>query len=107
MGFEIKGLDDVQRKLRQLETKARELDGAHDIPLGELFPASFMRSYTKFGSIDAMFRASGFNVETTDDFKQIPDAGWDAFVRSSTNFRNWDEMMTKAGELWVARRLEL
>ncbi len=104
MNIKITGLDKVQRNLRKLERKASELGGQHSVPVRELFPPSFMAKHTKFESIDAMFETSGFKVETAEDLGN-PD--WDVFVRSVTNFSDWDEMLTKAGEELVVRRLGL
>jgi hypothetical protein len=107
VGVKITGLDEVRRNLRKLGDRARQLHGNHEIRFDELFNPDFMARFTNYGTIDEMVQASGFKVESADDFKQIPDAKWDAFVRQSTRFANWREMQQKAASEWAARRLGL
>jgi hypothetical protein len=66
-----------------------------------------MRRYTDFPTIQAMADASGFKIESQQDFEAIPDADWDAFVRSRTRFQTWQDMQAKAGEEYVVRRLNI
>jgi hypothetical protein len=103
--FKIDGLDKLQRKLKDLERRTKDLHGQHSVPLGELFPPAFMRQNTDFGSIDEMFEASGFKVETEEDFSRIPDDEWNRFIALRTRFESWDEMMKAGGEAWAAKRL--
>lgn len=55
----------------------------------------------------AMADESGFKIESQQDFEAIPDADWDAFVRSRTRFQTWQDMQAKAGEEYVVRRLNI
>ena len=50
--FDMKGLNQLQRRLKDLERKARGLNGQHQIPLSDLFPPSFLRVHTRFSSLD-------------------------------------------------------
>jgi len=104
---ELKGFDEVQRKLRDLQARGRALHGSHRIPVGELLGPDFMRRHTRFASFDAMVAASGFKVESAEDFAAIPDADWDAFIRGATRFAGWQTMLGAAGQEWAARRLGL
>ena len=101
---EVSGLDEMRRNLedlqREIETVARE-----GIPLTELLPIDFLRKHTEFESLQDMFQASGFVVESREDFEKIPDDEWDNFVRSHTRFSSWEEMLGAAGEEWVSRKL--
>ena len=105
MKIEIKGLDKLQRQLKDLEQRAKSLHGEHQVSFEELFPAEFMRKHTEFPSIGEMVAASGYKVETTDDFEKIPAAEWDAFVSKRTHFANWEEMHGKAAEEYFAKKL--
>ncbi len=103
---EWKGLDTLQRNLRRLGDRARALDGTHKVPIGELLDPGFIRSHVRgCSTVDEWLQASGFKIESTDDFKAIPDAGWDAYVRSSTPFLSWADMLKTAGAEFVKRRL--
>ncbi len=55
--FELKGLDKLQKKLSDLERRAKRLHGTHAVSFSELFPSRFMKRYTNFDSIDAMYEA--------------------------------------------------
>src|SRR5262249_26845279 len=103
--FEIKGLDELREKLRQLQRNAEAVSGNHEVPFSELFPPEFMLLHTDFESMDAMIAASGFKVESQEDFAAIPDEPWDAFVRDHTRFDDWNDMKAAAAREYVSRRL--
>ncbi len=105
--MKIKGLDQVTRKLKDLQRRAQNLDGTHSVPVSELLAPSFMQRYTNFATFDAMLAASGFKAETKDEFEAIPDDKWDAFIVSATRFSDWQSMLTKAGEEWAKKQLGL
>lgn len=98
---------DAFRKLRDLQQKAEQLDGHHSVPLHELFPDEFMLHNTEFASIDELFEASGFKVETEEDFAYIQDDEWNVFISERTRFASWDEMKDAAALEWAKQRLEL
>jgi hypothetical protein len=93
------GLDKQERKLKKL-------DGTHNVSYYELFNASFMNRYTQHSTIDEFFVAGGFEFETEEDFEQIPEEEVDKHVQSASKFNSWQDMMTKAGEHWAAKKLE-
>jgi hypothetical protein len=105
MSFKITGLDELQKKLNDLQRKAEALDGEHQASFSELFNASFMRRHTNFESIEALIEASGFKFETMDDFKAIPDQEWDEHIAKNTQFSNWQEMMNEASTEWAGKQL--
>jgi len=105
MGIRITGLDEFQRKLERLSRNAQNVSGP--VTLDDLFPPEFMHRYTDFPTIQAMADASGFKVESQQDLEAIPDADWDAFVRSHTRFQTWQDMQAKGGEEYVVRRLNV
>jgi hypothetical protein len=101
----ITGLDQMQRKLRQLSDRAKKLHGTHQVPLSELFPPEFMQRHSKFDSLQDLFEASGFTIESAEDFAAIPPDQLDDFIRSSTSFASWKEMKRKGTEKWAAREM--
>lgn len=103
--FEMKGLDKLQKDLKNMEKAARELEGKQTVPLSVLFNDSFMLKYTKFDNLDALFENSDFEVETDEDFAKIPDDQWDQYINEVTDFENWEEMMSKAAELYALKKL--
>jgi len=66
-----------------------------------------MRRCTDFPTIQAMADASGFKIESKEDFEAIPDVEWDVFVRARTRFQTWQDMQSKASEEYVVRRLNI
>lgn len=107
MSFKIEGLDQLSRKLRDLGARARALDGTHQVRADEMFTHDFMRRHTRFGTFSEMVRASGFTVESAEDFAAIPDRDWDTFVRQATSFPSWEAMQAAAGKEWLAARMGL
>ena len=81
--------------------------GEHSIPLTQLCPPAFMAEHTDFASIEEMFEASGFTLETSEDLAAIPDAEWDAFIASRTRFADWETMQMKAAGDRLSRGIGL
>lgn len=102
MGFHIdrSGLDKLQRRIESIPK-------SENVSFGELFNPAFMRRYTQFESIDTMIEASGYTVETPEDFAAIPDAEWDAFIATNTQFPDWLEMQKTAAAERMKRQLGL
>ena len=94
-------------RLQQLAENAEAMDGEHSVPLTELCPPPFMARNTDFATIEEMFEASGFTVETPEDFAAIPDAEWDAFIASRTRFSDWRSMQERAAADWISRGIGL
>jgi hypothetical protein len=91
--------------LEKLQRNAKKLDGKHEVPFNKLFNASFMNRYTSHSTINEFFEAGGIVFKTKEEFENLPVEKIDQHVRNSTNFNNWNEMITKAGEFWVAKEL--
>ena len=107
MSIKVKGLDELQRKLRDLGRRAEALHGEHSVPFTELFPPAFVRRHSRFANIEARLKASGFSVQTAEDFAKIPDREWDAFIARSTNFSDWKAMQEAATAEYVKKKLGL
>lgn len=105
--LDVRGLKEVADGLDELAKKAKQLNGENQVPFSELFAPAFMRKYTDFATIDEMLEATGYQVDSVEDFKAIPDAPWDSFVQQRTKFSDWREMIQKAGLEWTSRKLGL
>jgi hypothetical protein len=105
MGAKLTGADKMRRNLEKIADRGRQVSGVHEYRLDELYKPDFMRRFTNYGTIDEMFKASGFKMESADDLKRIPEAEWDAFVQRSTHFTNWREMQRKAMSERTGRQL--
>lgn len=104
--FKITGLDEAMKKLNELQKKAKAIN-QQSVPVSEILTPAFLLRHTPFGSADEMYQASGFKIETSDDFAAIPDEEWDAFIRSISSFSDWNAMLNEAGKEWATKMLGL
>ena len=105
MEASIEGLDETISMLEGLQDQIEDLEGEHQVPFDELFSPEFMSTNTNFETIDQMIVESGFKVETSEDFENIPDEIWDEFVSKWTRFENWSEMLIEAATTWASNSL--
>lgn len=103
--FEINGLDELQKELKNMKQAARDLEGTSSVSFEELFNQSFMKKYTTCNSFEDFLELGNFVVESQDDFKAIPDEEFDTHVSDNTKFKNWEDMMGTAAEEYAAKKL--
>jgi hypothetical protein len=103
----IEGLDKIQREMQRFHDNIQRLSGTRTVPITDLLTDDFMREHTSFLSAQQMFDASGFEINSAEDFQRIPDQEWDAFILHGTQFTSWDDMLGRAGEVYVVKQLEL
>ncbi|MEI4930731.1 hypothetical protein [Aeromonas caviae] len=101
MSFKIKS----NGNLKQLESNLKKLSNTTQLTLAELMPSSFISSCSKFSSIDELFEASGFKIESADDFAAIPDDEWDLFIQQNTTYKNWLDMQQSAASEYAKATL--
>lgn len=102
--IEFDGFDKLSKKLNELKESAESIQGTQ-VPLGELLTPGFLAKHTRFLSEDEMFEASGFNVETAEDFEKIPDDEWNNFIEQNTPFATWSDMLSAAAAEWTRKKL--
>lgn len=102
--FKIEGLDELQEKLDALTQKVQELDGKN-IPMSEVLTSDFISRSTKFSSLEDLLEASGFKIESQDDFAAIPVDDLDRFIRSNSLFDSWNALLSAAGSEWAKKKL--
>jgi len=100
------GFDKVKKRLKDLSKRAQALQG-HQPALGELFPPGFMQKHTEFVDIEAMLKAGGFQVNSTEDLKAVPIDQLNAFVARSTKFQSWEAMQETGVREWAVSKLDL
>ena len=103
--FELKGHEELSKNLDKL-TKELESFKKQEVSFNELFSPEFMTKYTQFRTINEMVEKSPFKVESEEDFKNIPDEEWDSYVKEKTSFQSWSEMMSKAGEEYLGKKVQ-
>lgn len=98
-------MDELQRKLRRFQKNLDELSRTTNVSFDDLFTPSFMDKYTNFSSFEGLLTAGGFIVQSQEDFEAIPEDVFDVHISKHTKFKNWKEMLGKAGEEYIARKL--
>jgi hypothetical protein len=99
--------EDALRGLRKLQRRAQQLDGHHEVGFADLFPDEFMLRSTDFPSIASLVEASGYSIESQEDFEAIPEAEWDRLIQDRTRFESWEGMLRAATQEWALRQLDL
>lgn len=92
--------------LERLKKNLESLGNTKSVTLVELMNPVFVAAHSKFSDLESLFNASGFKVESAEDFKAIPDDEWDAFIAANTDFSDWKEMQERAHADWVKSRIE-
>mgnify|MGYP000601476860 CR=1 FL=1 len=99
MTFKTNGnFDKLRKNMTNLGSKT-------EVKFSELFSEDFMANCSSYSSIDEMFKAFGFRIETKEDFKEIPDAEWEVFIKENTNFDSWQEMQKSAFTIYTKKQL--
>lgn len=98
MKSNLKGLD-------KLKKNTSELSGTNSIPMNVLMNPDFISSCSQYPNFEKLIEASGFKVETKEDFKAIPDQEWEQFIQTNTSYESWIEMQKSAGTSYVRDKL--
>lgn len=97
MGITVKvdrsGMDRFKRNMKKLS-------GEHSVPLTELMPDTFMRTYTQFSTLQAMLEAGRIQDPT-----EIKSEAFSQFVSEHSQFAGWDEMFRKGYVEYAKRTL--
>ena len=97
MGFELKGLKELQKKLEALaETKS--------VPLTELLNPQFVSACSKYASAQELFDASGIEIGSKEQL-EANRSQLDAFLSNNTTYGSWSEMIRAAGVAYTKARL--
>ena len=101
MGFEIEfdGFDEFQK---EFEKKKKEAEG--EVTLDKLLTKSFMERYRDYKDLDSFEDAS--DIDFSDPEEAIESEEWDSYVKENTSFSGWEEMITRAGQLYMVDKLK-
>ena len=100
MSMKIEGLDDLQKELKKLQNdvdRTKEKYDGQSVSFDDLFIEEFMGEHTKFTSFDDWFSAGHFHAASQEEFDAIPERTLDRYVRRSTDFETWQDMLDTAG----------
>ncbi|OZT77783.1 hypothetical protein [Salinicoccus roseus] len=103
--MKFKGFDEFEKKLNRMAKNAQELEGDNTVSFVDLFPESFMSKNTKYANMQEFMDDFEPNM-TSEEFKEIQDSDeWNEFVKSNSNFEDWDSMIGTATEEYAANQL--
>ncbi|MHC5278930.1 hypothetical protein ACYRFT_01495 [Listeria kieliensis] len=105
--MKIKGLDGLNKKLKQMQRDAEELQGENSVPFEELFSQKFMLMHTKTSDIYSFLKAGGFDASSNEEFDSTNEAELDKYINSSTTFKTWEEMKEEAVRDYTIKKLGL
>lgn len=103
--YKTKGFDKLQKELKAMERKAKELKRGVTVFFDELFNPLFIQAHTIFHSFDEFLSDGNFLVETQEDLKAIPEHALDSHVATKTKFNNWNEMSQQAANEFAKKQL--
>lgn len=88
--IKITGIRDAQDKLDKLKQLGTR------VSFGDMFPPEFISSHSGYSDMEKLIEASGFVVESEEDFKAIPDSAWEGHIVENTKFDSWRSMQEAA-----------
>ncbi|HKJ82393.1 MAG TPA: hypothetical protein VJ961_00055 [Mariprofundaceae bacterium] len=98
----------LDKKLAELDRKEEQRsDASRNVPLDELLTPAFVSQHTRFADVEELFAASGFDIGSQTDFESVPEEKWNAFIRSVSDFADWEAMLGAAGGEWAAHKLDM
>jgi len=96
---------DIDALLDDMHERAAAMEGQADLPLAEMFTPAFMRRHTHEDSIDSFLDACRWDVDSREAFADVSQDEFDDYVAERTRFDDWDAMVGRAGEEWMARQM--
>lgn len=103
MPVEVKGFDRFDDLLHDFERDLENSGG--EVPVDDLLPPEFMRSYSDFDSFSELLAQSRWDVTDTDDFEAIPGNEFDDYVDEHTKFGDWETMLTVAAREYLMSQM--
>mgnify|MGYP000044063156 CR=1 FL=1 len=89
----------------ELENLLINEDSDGGLLIKKLFNQGFMQKYTGFKSLEEFLRNSNLiedhNEITYELIEKLPKRSFNRYIRSETKFRSWNEMFSKAVELYL------
>lgn len=67
---------------------------------------TFMKKYTVFSCLDDFLQSAGFAVATQQDFELIPVTVMDTWVQQNSQFLDWSEMVSAAGDFYFDTQMK-
>lgn len=104
MSIKITGLDKLENRLKKIQKSAENLDASR-VTFEKLFTKSFMIKYTNYSSIDELFEAGNFIINSQEDFDNLSDSKLDLHISQNTKFNTFQDMLDEAGAEYTLKQL--
>lgn len=105
MKFEVDGLKEMSSSFDKARKTIADYSTEEVVSFDVMFDIGFMTQHTPFSSFEDFMTASGFKIESQEDFEGILGVEFDEFISSRTEFSSWDAMLSKAGEEYMADKI--
>ncbi|NMO95544.1 hypothetical protein [Paenibacillus lemnae] len=105
MGFDMKGFEEFNSSPEELDQKTRELENNRSVPVEQVLTPDFMAKYANSASVEHFFEAGGFLVKNDEDFDALPQEPLDQYVRETSSFDSFQDMVDKAVREYIVRNL--
>ena len=107
-GFRIEGIDELLKKLDNIQRAAKKAGGQHSVPVKDLLTDDFMSRNTGFRNVQEMFDRSSQKMDSDDEVvKALKSPEWNAFVAAHTKFSTWEDLIEAAGAEWMRKQMSL
>ncbi len=101
----MKSSDNLPNKSNKTKKNAHKKSEKSTLPWEELLSDVFMKQYSPYENLNQFLEASGFKIENAEDFQQIPEDKWNEFIKASTTFNSWEDMLGTATKSWIKKKL--
>lgn len=97
------GFDNLQKQLQGVQKNLESLTKKHSVSFDEAFNDSFMKSHTKFSTLDSFWDAAGFKDVS---FKDAPQEKLDKFTADNSEFKDFQSMTDAATLEWTNKQVK-
>lgn len=105
MSKRIKVSKQLDKRFKEIERGAKEINETGSVDFKDLFTQNFMTKYTNFNNISEFFEESPFEFKTQEEFESIDENQLDEYVRKQSKLDSWQDMFSTAGKEYVAKKL--
>lgn len=105
MSKRIKVSKQLDKRFKEIESGAKEINETGSVDFKDLFTQNFMTRYTNFTNITEFFEESPFEFETQKEFESIDEKRLDEYVQQQSKFESWKDMFSTAGKEYVVKKL--
>lgn len=95
----------LSKLANNIEDLSKSLEEKPAVSLTDILTPEFISQHTKFQSADELFQASGFEFNTPEEFKAIPDEAMNEYIKSISSFHSFQEMLQTAGNEYFKARI--